>query len=179
MIDIFSSEFIFGLISTIIIVVCMFLKTRENILTLKLISDVTWILAFLVQGAMSGTIAMTFTMLRTFFGRNFVEIKSIGVFLWVISSLLTFYFWKGFFDIFSLLGLTFVTVAVYVKNPNNVKLFFILSSISWGFYGYFIGYYEIIIFEIFITLAGFINMYLNRTGTPKSYEQPKSENTPA
>ncbi len=46
----------------------MFLKTRENILLLKLVSDVTWILAFLVQGAVSGTIAMTFTMLRTFSG---------------------------------------------------------------------------------------------------------------
>jgi Bacterial inner membrane protein len=179
MIDIFSSEFIFGLVSTIIIVVCMFLKTRENILLLKLVSDVTWILAFLVQGAMSGTIAMTFTMLRTFFGRNFVELKSIGVVLWIISSLLTFYFWKGFFDIFSLLGLSFVTIAVYVKSPNNVKMFFILSSISWGFYGYFIGYYEIIIFEIFITLAGVINMYLNRGSAIKGYKPTTSGDTPA
>lgn len=179
MIDVYSLEFIFGLLSTIIIVVCMFLKTRENILLLKLVSDVTWILAFLVQGAMSGTIAMFFTMLRTFFGRNFVEFKSIGVFLWVISSMLTFYFWKGFYDIFSLLGLTFVTIAVYVKSPNNVKLFFILSSISWGFYGYFIGYYEIIIFEIFISLAGFINMYLNRGNAAKSYEPTAPGDTAA
>ncbi|MDA3972151.1 MAG: YgjV family protein [Desulfobulbaceae bacterium] len=176
MIDVYSLEFIFGLLSTIIIVVCMFLKTRENILLLKLVSDVTWILAFLVQGALSGTIAMTFTMLRTFFGRNFVELKSIGIFLWIISSILTFYFWTGFYDIFSLLGLTFVTIAVYVKNPKNVKIFFILSSISWGFYGYFIGYFEIIIFEFFITLAGFINMYLSRRMPIKSCETMTSGN---
>ncbi len=48
-----------------------------------------------------------------------------------------------------------------------------------GFYGYFIGYYEIIIFELFITLAGFINMYLNRGGAAKNYDSTRSENTPA
>jgi hypothetical protein len=177
MIDVYSLEFIFGLLSTIIIVVCMFLKTRGNILLLKLVSDVTWILAFLVQGAISGTIAMTFSLLRTFFGRNFVELKSIGIFLWIISSVLTFYFWKGFYDIFSLLGLTFVTIAVYVENPKNVKIFFILSSVSWGLYGYFIGYFEIIIFEFFITFAGFINMYLSRSMPVKSCKTTTSGNT--
>lgn len=98
--------------------------------------------------------------------------------MWFISALLTFYFWKGFYDIFSLLGLTFVTVAVYVKSPKNVKLFFILSSISWGFYGYFIGYYEIIIFEIFITLAGFINIYLSRESVHNNCKAPNSGKTP-
>jgi hypothetical protein len=171
MIDIYSLEFVFGLLSTIIIVVCMFLKTRENILLLKLCSDVSWVLAFVVQGAVSGTIAMIFTAVRTFFGRNFVEFKSIGVFLWLISAIFTFYFWKDFYDIFSLLGLTFVTIAVYVKQPKNVKIFFILSSISWGFYGYFIGYFEIIIFEFFITLSGFINIYLKTEVPPKATNQ--------
>ncbi|MDX2480647.1 MAG: YgjV family protein [Desulfuromusa sp.] len=161
MIDIYTLEFVFGLLATILIVVCMFLKTRENILLLKLGADVSWVLAFFVQGAVSGTIAMLITVIRTFFGRNFVDFKIIGVFLWLISSILIFYFWKGFYDIFSLLGLTFITIAVYVKKSKNVKIFFILSSISWGFYGYFIDYFEIIIFEFFITLAGFINMYLN------------------
>ncbi|WP_321366591.1 YgjV family protein [uncultured Desulfuromusa sp.] len=159
MIDVYTLEFLFGLLSTILIVVCMFLKTRENILLLKLGADVSWVLAFLVQGAVSGTIAMLFTAVRTFFGRNFVEFKSIGIFLWFISSIVTFYYWKGFYDVFSLLGLTFVTIAVYVKKAQTVKFFFILSSISWGFYGYFIGYFELIFFEFFITFAGFINMY--------------------
>lgn len=168
MIDIYSLEFVFGLLSTILIVVCMFLKTRENILLLKLGADVSWVLAFFVQGAISGTIAMLITVVRTFFGRNFVEIKTIGVFLWLVSSFLIFYFWKGFYDIFSLLGLTFVTIAVYVKKPKRVKMFFMLSSISWGFYGYFIDYFEIIIFESFITLAGFINVYLNTKVSSKT-----------
>jgi len=171
MIDIYTLEFAFGLLATILIVVCMFLKTRENILLLKLGADVSWILAFFVQGAISGTIAMLFTAARTFFGRSFVEVKSIGVFLWLISAILTFYFWKGFYDIFSLLGLTFVTIAVYVKQPQNVKVFFILSSISWGFYGYFIGYFELIIFELLITLAGFINMYLSAEKSQKVMNQ--------
>lgn len=168
MIDIFTPEFFFGLVSTILIVTSMFLKTRENILVLKLVSDVTWILAFLVQGAISGTIAMVFTLLRTYFGKNHVEIKSIGIFLWLCSAILIMYFWKGFYDIFSFLGLTFVTVAVYLKKPGNIKFFFVLASISWGFYGYFIGYYEIIIFEFFITSAGFINMHQQRLSSQKT-----------
>ncbi|MEE4254635.1 MAG: YgjV family protein [Desulfuromusa sp.] len=169
MIDIYTLEFAFGLLATILIVLCMFLKTRENILLCKLVADISWVLAFFVQGATSGLIAMLITAVRTFFGRNFVEVKTIGVFLWFISSILIFHFWKGFYDIFSLLGLTFITVAVYVKEPKNVKIFFILSSISWGFYGYFIGYFEIIIFEFFITLAGFVNMYLNTKASSKVF----------
>ncbi|SDZ78606.1 inner membrane protein [Desulfuromusa kysingii] len=171
MIDIYTPEFIFGLLSTILIVVCMFLKTRENILLLKLGADVSWVLAFVVQGAISGTISMFFTAVRTFCGRNFVEYKSIGFCLWLLSSIITCYFWSGFYDIFSLLGLTFVTIAVYLKKAQRVKLFFILSSISWGFYGYFIGYFELIIFEFFITFAGFINMYLKAGETAKVLSQ--------
>jgi hypothetical protein len=162
MTDILTLEFFFGLLATSLVVTCMFIKTRENLLIIKIVSDISWILAFLVQGAMAGTIAMIFTLFRSFFGRNFIEIKSIGFILWLPSVILTGYFWDGFYDIFSLLGLTFVTIAVYLRKPNNIKLFFILSSISWGFYGYFIGYYEIIFFECCITLAGFINMYKNR-----------------
>jgi len=168
MIDLFSPEFFFGLISTILIVTSMFLKTRENILVLKLISDVTWILAFLVQGAISGTIAMVFTLLRTYFGKNHVEIKSIGIVLWLCSAILIITFWKGYYDIFSFLGLTFVTVAVYLKRPGHIKFFFVLASISWGFYGYFIGYYEIIIFEFFITSAGFLNLHLQRVSSQRT-----------
>ncbi len=67
-----------------------------------------------------GTIAMIFTTLRTFFGRNFVQFKSIGIFLWLCSVVLTLVFWKDFYDIFSLIGLTFVTIAAYVKNPKYV-----------------------------------------------------------
>ena len=162
MIDLYSPEFYFGLVSTILIVTGMFLKSRENILVLKLVSDVTWILAFLVQGAISGTIAMTFTLLRTYFGKNYVEVKSIGFFLWLCSAVLTLYFWKGFYDIFSFLGLTLVTVAVYLKSPGNIKFMFVLASISWGFYGYFIGYYELIVFEFLITSAGLINVLRQR-----------------
>ncbi len=165
--DFLSLEFIFGALSTLLIVICMFLKKRENILILKLLSDISWILAFLVQGAVSGTIAMVFTFLRTLFGRNYVEIKSIGFLLWIPSAILIFYFWKGYHDIFSLLGLSFVTIAVYSKKESTIKLFFILSSISWGVYGYFIGYFELILFEIFITSAGFINMYRNRLEAQK------------
>jgi len=158
MIEIFTLEFTFGAIATTLIVSGMFLKTRENILLLKLIADISWVLAFVVQGATAGTIAMLFTTLRTFFGRNYVNIKSIGIFFWFCSLLLTIYFWQGFYDIFSLLGLSFVTIAVYAKNPNTVKLFLIMAAISWCFYGYFIDYLEIILFEIFIILAGIYAM---------------------
>lgn len=168
MIDIFTLEFGFGVLATTLIVTGMFLKTRENILLLKLIADASWIMAFLVQGAMAGTIAMTFTTLRTFFGRNFVQFKSIGIFLWLCSVVLTLYFWQDFYDIFSLLGLTLVTIAVYVKNPNTVKIFLIMTAVSWCFYGYFIGYFEIIIFEAFIILAGLINMYRYKKNRKKT-----------
>lgn len=84
MIDVLSIEFVFGLLATILIVTAMFLKTRENILLLKLAADISWVLAFVVQGAMAGTIAMSFTVLRTFFGRNFVQFKSIGVFMAIL-----------------------------------------------------------------------------------------------
>lgn len=159
MIDILTLEFAFGLIATTLIVTGMFLKTRENILLLKLAADISWILAFVAQGAIAGTIAMTFTALRTFFGRNFVQLRSIGIFLWLCSVVLTLVFWKDFYDVFSLLGLTCVTIAVYVKNPKTVKLFIIMAAISWCFYGYFIGYFEIIIFEFCIIVAGIINIY--------------------
>lgn len=158
MIEILTLEFAFGVLATTLIVTGMFLKTRENILLLKLIADISWVLAFMVQGATAGTIAMLFTALRTFFGRNYVNFKSIGIFFWFCSFLLTIYFWQGYYDIFSLLGLSLVTVAVYAKNPNSVKLFLILAAISWCFYGYFIDYLEIILFEIFIILAGLYAM---------------------
>ena len=58
--------------------------------------------------------------------------------------------------------MTLVTVAVYLKSPGNIKLLFVLASISWGFYGYFIGYYELIIFEILITSAGLMNVLRQR-----------------
>jgi len=51
-----------------------------------------------------------------------------------------------------------VTIAVYAKNTNTVKLFLIMAAISWCFYGYFIDYLEIILFEIFIILAGIYAM---------------------
>lgn len=168
MINIFTLEFAFGFLATAFIVMGMFLKSRENILLLKLIADIFWVLAFVVQGAMAGSVAMIFTALRTFFGRNFIHFKSIGLFLWFCSVVLTFYFWQGFYDIFSLLGLSLVTIAVYIKNPNTVKLFFIMAALSWCFYGYFIDYLEIIIFEAFIILAGLVNIYIHKKDTFKN-----------
>ncbi|MDX1810113.1 MAG: YgjV family protein [Sulfurospirillaceae bacterium] len=159
MIDIFTLQFVFGLLATTFIVTGMFLKTRKNILLLKLSADISWVLAFVVQGAMAGTIAMIFTTMRTFFGRNFAQLRSIGMFLWLCSVVLTLIFWKGFYDVFSLIGLTFVTIAVYVNNPKIVKLFIMMAAISWCFYGYFIGYFEIILFEFCIIIAGMINIY--------------------
>jgi len=174
MIDIVTLEFAFGLLATVLIVTGMFLKTRENILLLKLIADMSWVLAFAVQGAAAGTIAMVFTTVRTFFGRNYVDVKSIGLVLWCCSVVLTVYFWQGSYDVFSLIGLSFVTAAVYAKNPNTVKLFLIMTAISWCFYGYFIDYLEIIIFEAFIILAGLIAMYRYRKSLKKeAVEQGK------
>ena len=158
MIDILTLEFAFGGLATALIVVGMFLKTREDILLLKLVADVSWVLAFVVQGATAGTIAMIFTTFRTYFGRNYVDFKSIGLIFWFCSLVLTIYFWQGFYDIFSLLGLSLVTIAVYAKNPNSVKIFLIMAATSWCFYGYFIDYLEIILFELLIILAGIYAM---------------------
>jgi hypothetical protein len=166
-IDIVTLEFAFGLLATVLIVTGMFLKTRENILLLKLIADASWVLAFAVQSATAGTIAMIFTTIRTFFGRNYVDVKSIGLLLWLCSVALTLYFWQGHYDAFSLLGLSLVTAAVYAKNPNTVKLFLILTAISWCFYGYFIDYVEIIFFEALIILAGLVAMYRYRKSAKK------------
>lgn len=164
MINFLTLEFVFGMLATLLIIVGMFLRTRENILLLKIASDVAWVLAFAVQGAYSGTISMIFTALRTFFGRNFIQYKFIGLVLWFISVALTLIFWIDYFDLFAILGLSFSTISVYSSTPFKVKFYIMLAALSWCFYGYFIEYYALILFEAAIVSAGFVNMFMFEKG---------------
>jgi hypothetical protein len=142
-------------------------KTKKNIIIINTIGLIIFIIHFyLLQawtGVMLNILNCVIAILLIFREENkYINNKIFLLSSLFILTLVTFFTWEGYHSIFALLGICFVTIAKWQQKKIHLRLIFILASLSWIIYDYFVGSSGGIISEIIIIISLFISIIRDR-----------------
>ena len=132
-------------------------RKRANILVFKIISDVLWIIHFLLLSATSGMVLTIVGVIRntTFlaFALKDKDIKPAWLLLFSAAGIgaiiLT---WTDIYSICSIISCVLATLRFWQKKPTNIKISTIFVCISQITYACFVGSLSVVINEL-ITLS--------------------------
>ncbi len=142
---------IFGLFAMVSLFLIYQQKSRRNILICKLFADVFWIFHYLSLGATAGMIPNFIGIFRecVFINRHK---KWAGFKIWVVIfismnvtlSVLTF---ENYYDVIPIIASSFVTISLWINNPDLTKKISLPVSLSFLIYDIFVHSYMGIINE--------------------------------
>lgn len=142
-------------------------KKRGSILAYKLISDTLWTIHHALLFSWSGMVVCIIGCLRSItfvrIGKKSDRTQKIWLFIFLtIGTVLIFLSWKNVWSVFSLISTILATVGYWQKNPNRMKLFMFLVSLSQLTYGTAISSFSMILNEI-LSLASLIIFFIRTT----------------
>ena len=146
-------------------------KERKNIIICKLSADLFWIAHYFLLGATAGIIPNFVGVFRelVFYNRN--SKKWASHWLWtvvfisanLILGICNFDVW---YDIVPIIASSFVTVSLWINNPDLTKIISIPVSIAFLVYDIFVGSYVGIINES-IAICSIILYFIKNSGGSK------------
>lgn len=146
-------------------------KERKNIIICKLSADLFWIAHYFLLGATAGIIPNFVGVFRelVFYNRN--SKKWASHWLWtvvfisanLILGICNFDVW---YDIVPIIASSFVTVSLWINNPDLTKIISIPVSIAFLVYDIFVGSYVGIINES-IAICSIILYFIKNSGGRK------------
>ncbi len=146
-------------------------KERKNIIICKLSADLFWIAHYFLLGASAGIIPNFVGVFRelVFYNRN--SKKWASHWLWtvvfisanLILGICNFDVW---YDIVPIIASSFVTVSLWINNPDLTKIISIPVSVAFLIYDIFVGSYVGIINES-IAICSIILYFIKNSGGSK------------
>lgn len=149
-------------------------KSRKNMLLCKLSADIFWIIHYLLLGATAGIIPNFTGIFRELVFINRKTKKWAKTPLWcVFFILLNFTLgiisFKEWYDILPIIASSFVTVSLWIDNPNLTKLITLPVSSSFLIYNSFVSSYIGMINES-ISILSIIIYFIKKTKEEKNNE---------
>jgi len=137
-------------------------KTRPRLLAAKAISDVFWILHYLLLGAYTGAAVTGVALARSlvFFKNDSRNTKSriiLGCFLAIsiASGILT---WKNGFSIFAMAGSFVAIISFWIGNPRLSRILMFPVSVCFLIYGVANGSVAALINEVLVMLSSILGI---------------------
>ena len=165
---------IFGLGAMISLFLIYQQKKRKNILLCKLSADIFWIAHYFTLGATAGMIPNFIGVFRecVFINRHR---KWASYRIWVvlfiamniILSILTF---ENYYDVIPIIASSFVTISLWINNPDLTKKISAPVSLSFLIYDIFVHSYMGIINET-LSIISIIIYFIRKSQGGKSNEQ--------
>lgn len=127
-------------------------KNRKKLILAKLSADIFWVAHYLCLGGYAGIIPNFVGIFRELIFINRKDKKWAGSIIWPIIFVLinwglglsTF---NSFFNILPIAASTFVTVSLWIDNPQLTKIISVPVSLAFLIYDFYIGSYIGIINE--------------------------------
>lgn len=121
-------------------------KNRKNILICKLSADLFWIAHYFLLGATAGMIPNFVGVFRelVFVNRNTKKWASYPVWVVIFISvnlLLGIGTYDVWYDIVPIIASSFVTISLWIDNPNLTKIISLPVSVAFLVYDIFVGSY--------------------------------------
>lgn len=121
-------------------------KKRKNMLYCKLSADICWIFHYLLLGAIAGVIPNFVGIFREIVFVNRKTKKWANGFLWVVLFILINFTlgiksFNEWYDIVPIIASSFVTIALWLDNPNLTKLISIPVATAFLIYDIFVSSY--------------------------------------
>ncbi|MEK6918695.1 MAG: YgjV family protein [Nanoarchaeota archaeon] len=142
-------------------------KARWKILLFQAIALLFWITHFLLLSAWTGAsmnIINIFVITLLIFKtkkkwiRSNITLYSI-ILVFIIATIIT---WQGYYSIFALLGIIFMTIARWQDKTINIRYLALLGGLLWIIYDLFAGAYGSVIAELVIGTSIIISIYRNK-----------------
>lgn len=133
-------------------------KNRKNIILCKLSADIFWIAHYFYLGATAGMIPNFVGILREVVFVQRGKKRWASTPLWVvlfisINLVLGFSTFQNSYDLIPIIASSFVTISLWLNNPNLTKIISIPVSIAFLVYDIFVVSYMGIINESFAILS--------------------------
>lgn len=153
---------VIGFIAIVASVMIYQQKTRPRLLAAKAISDVFWILHYLLLGAYTGAAVTCVALVRTivFFKNDSRDTKSkiiLGCFLAIsiASGILT---WKNGYSIFAMLCSLIAIVNFWIGDPRLSRILMFPGSACMLVYGVANGSVAALINEVLVMLSSLLGI---------------------
>lgn len=155
-------------------------KSRKRILTAKLSADLFWVAHYLCLGAWAGMIPNLVGIFRELVFRRRGEAKWADSRFWpalfiLINWTLGFLTFDSWFDLLPITASTFVTVSLWINNPDRTKWISIPVSAAFLVYDLFAGSWSGAVNESFALVSiavYFIQKTIRRNPTMKQVFTP-------
>lgn len=145
---------IIGVIAFLFLCIGFNQKSVKDILKFKLAGDIAWSIHYFLLGAYTGMAANLVNMTREIF---FLKMKKQSTYLLVIFTLLTwlmsFVTWGGWFSILPSLASTFAVFSFWQKNVSVTRAIGLLNNAIVLTYAIFARSYMGIIAEITVAIS--------------------------
>ena len=156
-----------AIIALVIFALSFHAKTKKNIIIINTISLIMFMIHFYLLQAWTGVMLTTLNCIIAicliFRDKNkYIDNKIFLLSSLFILTLVTFFTWEGYYSVFALLGVCLVIVAKWQQKKIHLRFIFILASLSWIIYDYFVGSSGGIISVIIIIISLFISIIRDR-----------------
>ena len=157
---------IFGIGAMISLFLIYQQKSRKKLLLCKLSADVFWVAHYLCLGGTAGMIPNAVGILRELVFINRCRKKWAASVVWpmifiVANWFLGFSTFSAWYNILPIAASSFVTVSLWINNPQLTKLITIPISLAFLTYDFFVGSYIGIINESISIIS--IIIYFTKT----------------
>lgn len=152
---------IFGLGAMVSLFLIYQQKNRKNIILCKLSADIFWIAHYFCLGAVAGMIPNFVGILRELVfvqrgKRKWASFPGWVVFFITLNLLLGYLSFRQGYDVIPIVASSFVTISLWLDNPNLTKLISLPVSIAFLVYDIFVTSYVGIANETLAVLSIFI-----------------------
>lgn len=130
-----------GVVGIALIVIAFQMNNRRTMLRIHLASCLVWSMHYVLIGASTGASMTFFAAARCYvFDRYRAKTWALPAFIlgFIVAALAT---WKGWTSILPLIGMCLATLAMWQKNPRNIRLISLTVTPFWLSYNFFHGSY--------------------------------------
>ena len=149
-------------------------KNRKNILICKLSADIFWIFHYFTLGATAGMIPNFIGIFRelVFINRNrkWASHRVWVVFFIAMNIMLSILTFENYYDVIPIIASSFVTISLWINNPDLTKKISAPVSLSFLIYDIFVHSHTGIINERF-SVVSIILYYTRKFKEEKCDEQ--------
>ncbi|MBE7053182.1 MAG: YgjV family protein [Ruminococcaceae bacterium] len=161
---------IFGLGAMLSLFLIYQQKQKKNMLYCKLSADICWIFHYFFLGATAGIIPNFVGIFRELVFVNRKTKKWANSLIWpalfiTINFALGIISYKNWYDIVPIIASAFVTIALWLNNPNLTKILSLPATTSFLIYDIFVSSYVGVVNEsisILSIILFFVRFFLGR-----------------
>lgn len=154
---------IVGIIAYILLVASYYRKNKAQILFIQIFASLAFGIHYFMLSGLTGAICNIISLIMMiiiyFYDKSKRKNKKLLIAILIpVLIAISLLSWENIYSVFPIFSSTIMLVAFLLKNEKTIRIFGVISNLSWTVYGIIHMSYSSIIFEIFAVAGTAISL---------------------